>query len=241
MHRTRQQLVVLVVLGAVPSVALAFHNGAVYDLAPGAGGGGGLFFTGSTRERGWDCTACHVEPRGTLRVDVTSQPAELITAQRYTPNTSYMITVAMAEPGKQLGLSATRSNFNSMVVTVLDDAGNSAGTISGFDPGKFYARGGAILASDSTTVNETTWSFTWTAPASGAAMINIAVVDGNGANATTQTLTDPLDDDVFTLGLRVTDGAATRALQWSVGELLSLCRWIASQTLHRRSGSDAAT
>lgn len=200
MPGTRQQLVAFAIaLVAAPAAGHAFHNGSVFDRAPGAGGGGGLFYTGSRRERGWDCTACHTAPRGRLRVDISSQPPELIADGRFRANTAYAITIAMRDPQGQLGLASTRSNYNGIAATVLDGAGAPAGTIGGFDPGRFYARGTSILASDSTTNNETSWSFTWTAPpaAPGPITINLGVVDGNGAGVGgASTLTDPLGDDV---------------------------------------------
>jgi hypothetical protein len=202
MPGTRQQLVAIAfawVCVAAPAAAHAFHNGSVFDRAPGAGGGGGLFYTGARRERGWDCTACHVEPRGRLRVDVSSQPPELIADGRFRAGAAYAITIAMRDPQGQLGLGSTRSNYNGIAVSVVDEGGVPAGTIGGFDPGRFYARGTSILASDSTVNNETSWSFTWTAPAdaSGSITIHLGVVDGNGAGvAGASTLTDPLGDDV---------------------------------------------
>jgi hypothetical protein len=113
----------LALAAAAPAVAHAFHNGSAFDRAPGAGGGGGLFYTGSRRERGWDCTACHVEPRGRLRVDVASQPPELIADGRFRPGIAYAITIAMRDPQDQLGLAATRSNYNGIAVSVLDEGG----------------------------------------------------------------------------------------------------------------------
>lgn len=210
---TRQHLVTaaLVLAAALPSVAHAYHSGALFDRAPGAGGAGGLFYTGSTRDRGWDCSACHTDPRGQLAIDVVSEPAELIEEQRFRPNTAYTITVALRDPARQLGLLATRSNYNTMAVSFLDDQSIAAGMINGFDPGRFYLRGSAILASDTTVINETSWSFTWTAPAarSGAVTIDLAVVDGNGANAAgTSTLTDPDGDDVAVRTYVVSDPAA---------------------------------
>ena len=214
---TRQQLVAIAI-AVVASLAwarpaAAFHNGKLFDRAAGGGGGGGLFYTGSRRERGWDCTACHVDPRNKLQLDVSSQPPELIAEQRYAPGASYTITIAMANPGAQLGLAATRSNFNAMVITTIDDAGAPAGTFSGFDAGKFFARGTSILASDSTMVNETSWTFTWTAPAApaGPITIDLGVVDGDGAGQTTQTtLTDPLGDDTAMRHYVVADAGSAR-------------------------------
>ncbi|MFT3696202.1 MAG: hypothetical protein QM831_23890 [Kofleriaceae bacterium] len=183
----------------VPAVAHAFHNGSVFDKPPGAGGGGGLFFTGSSRDRGWDCSICHIDPPNRLALVVTSQPTELLADHAYTPGTAYQISIAFADPASQLGVAATRSNFNAMVTSFFDPSGADAGSIGGLGTGQFYQRGNAILASDSTTVNETSWSFTWTAPPAGTGPVafDLAVVDGNGANATGQmTLTDPLGDDV---------------------------------------------
>lgn len=215
MHGTRQQLVVIALLAA-PSVAHAFHNGKVFDDPPGAGGGGGLFYSGSLRDRGWDCTACHEQPRGRLELALASQPPELLESGRYTPGAAYAITVAMADPSRQLGMAATRSNFNGMVASFLDDAGIPAGTITNFAPASFYLRSSAILATDSVTVNETSWTFTWTAPmTSGEIEIDIAVVDGNGADQTgTSTLTDPLADDVALFGVVVTP-TASRLRAWT--------------------------
>ena len=215
MPGTRQQLVTAtvaaLVLAAPPSVAHAYHNGALFDRAPGAGGAGGLFYTGSTRDRGWDCSACHTDPRGQLAIDVSSQPPELISEQRFRPSTAYTITVTMSDPTRQLGLPATRSNYNAMAASILDDQSVAAGMVNGFVPGRFYLRGSSILATDTTVINETSWTFTWTAPATGtgALTIDIAVVDGNGANAAgTSTLTDPDGDDVAVRTYVVSDPAA---------------------------------
>lgn len=229
MPGTRQQLVTaalaMLAMAAVPSVAHAYHNGAVFDRAPGAGGGGGLFYTGSTRDRGWDCSACHTDPPERLAVGVSSQPSELIAEQRFVPGTAYTITVAMTDPMRQLGLTSTRSNYNGLAASVLDDQSAASGMISGFDPGRFYLRGNAILASDSTAINETSWTFTWTAPmaSTGALRLDIAVVDGNGANAGgTSTLTDPDGDDVAVRTYVISSSTASqistpRPLGWSLG------------------------
>lgn len=232
MPRTRRQsLIIVALVVAAPSIAAAFHTGTRFDEPPGAGGAGGLFYTGSTRDRGWDCTACHIEPRGRLAVDVTSQPPELIAEQRYRPGAAYVITVAMTNPGSQLGLASTRSNWNGIAISTLDEANGPVGAFSGFDAGRFAARGTSFLASSSPMVNETSWSFTWTAPASGVPVsIDLGVVDGNGAGSTSQTtLTDPLGDDVAVFHYVVTPTAArtTSAAIWAhalLGAMLEGCR-----------------
>lgn len=211
MPGTRQQLVVLVlVLLVAPRAAAAFHAGAVFDRAPGGGGGGGLFFTGAPRERGWTCAACHVAAPGRLQLDVRSQPSELLALGAYQPGQTYTITVAMRAPEQQLGLAASRSNFNGMAASFLDGADAGAGVIGGLAAGRFYARGTSIAATDSPMVNETSWTFTWTAPAAGAGPVGffLGVVDGNGAGSTgTATLTDPLGDDVATRAFNLVEAA----------------------------------
>jgi Reeler domain len=182
--------------GALASSAQAFHTGALFAAAPGAGGGGGYFYTGSPRERGWTCSSCHVDPARALRVSITSVEG-LFSSRRYTPDTTYTVTVRMEN--ETLGLGASRSNFNGMALTVLDGEGSPAGTLGGFDAARFFARGTSILASSSTVVGETEWTFTWTAPPGGTGRVTfyLGVVDGDGAGSgPTETLTDPFGDDV---------------------------------------------
>jgi hypothetical protein len=157
--------IALVSLALGATHARAWHTGRTYADPPGAGGGGGYFYTGSPRERGWTCATCHVDAPRELRVTISS-PEGLFSSRSYVPGTTYSVTVRMNE--ELLGLGATRSNFNSMVLTVLDDAGDPAGTLGGYDAARFFARGTSILASSSTVVGETEWtspSSTGTAPA----------------------------------------------------------------------------
>lgn len=187
---------VLVPLGLGVATARAWHSGPTYGAPAGAGGGGGLFYTGSPRDRGWTCATCHVDAPRELRVSISS-PEGLFETRRYTPGATYAVTIRIEN--ERLGLGATRSNFNSMVVTVMDGAGNLAGTIGGFDAARFVTRGNAILASSSTVVGETEWTFTWTAPAAGTGRtaFYVAVVDGDGAGSGgAETLTDPFGDDL---------------------------------------------
>lgn len=176
--------------------ARAYHAGSTFGAAPGAGGAGGYFYTGSPRERGWTCASCHVEAPGTLRVSLSS--AEGLFADRaYSPGATYSVTVRIEE--ERLGLAAARSNFNAMALSVLDSAGVPTGTLGGYDAARFYSRGSAILASSSTVVGETEWTFTWTAPDAGAGEVifYLGVVDGDGAGSgPSETLTDPFGDDV---------------------------------------------
>lgn len=176
--------------------ARAYHTGALFGAAPGAGGAGGYFYTGSPRERGWTCASCHVDPPGELRVSLTSAEG-LFATGRYAASTVYSVTVRIEN--ERLGLAASRSNFNGMALTVLDGSGSPAGTLGGYDASRFFARGTSILASSSTVVGETEWTFTWTAPPVGTGEVTfyLGVVDGDGAGSgPTETLTDPFGDDV---------------------------------------------
>lgn len=186
--------IVSLTLGAAS--ARAWHTGRLFSDPAGAGGGGGYFYTGSPRERGWTCTTCHVDAPRTLRVSIASAEG-LFSSRRYTPGAVYSITVRIEN--ETLGLAASRSNFNSMALTVLDGSDAPAGTLGGYDATRFFARGTSILASSATTVGETEWVFTWTAPPVGSGRVTfyLAVVDGDGAGSgPTETLTDPFGDDV---------------------------------------------
>lgn len=200
MHRARQRLVataaaLATTLGA--GSALAYHAGNMFDVPPGGGGGGGLFYTGSPREHGWTCGACHIDAPGRARVNVSSDPPELVAAGTYVPARKYRLSFALAN--EALGLGSPLSNYNSIAVTALDRTRAPAGAFSGFAAMDYYTRGTSIIASAGRAPNETSWAFDWTAPAAGAGRVQlfIAVVDGNAANSTaTTTLTDPFGDDI---------------------------------------------
>jgi hypothetical protein len=204
----------ILALGSAGGVqtAWAYHTGATFDRQPGAGGGGGLFYTGAPRERGWTCEACHVDPPVPVQVVVRIEPGALLVDRVYVPGQSYDLTVTLEN--EQLGRMAARSNFNGMAMTVMDESGAVAGDFSGFAAEDFYVRGRSIIASSGTTVGVTEWSFRWTAPEAGRGDITLylGVVDGNGANSPADvTLTDPFGDGVFTGYLAATESSAAPA------------------------------
>jgi hypothetical protein len=186
--------------------AAAFHAGKQFSSPPGAGGGGGIFYTGTIAERGWNCTMCHVDPPGRIRLRVKSDPPELFDSFVATPGVAYSITISMElPPGEQeLGVAATRSNYNSLVTTVVDASGAPVGNYLAFAPDAFYAVGNAsgattVLASAGQVLGVTEWTFGWMAPGAGTGPVSmhVAVVDGNGAGSDgSVTLTDPFGDDV---------------------------------------------
>jgi hypothetical protein len=212
MRRARQRFVavaVAFVTWLVASSAFAFHAGNLFDVPPGGGGGGGLFYTGSPREHGWTCGACHIDAPGRSRVNVSSDPPELVAAGSYAPGQTYRLSFALTN--EYLGLGSPLSNYNSIAVTALDRSRAPAGAFAGFAAADYYTRGMNIIASAGRTPNETSWSFDWRAPAAGAGRVQlfIAVVDGNAANSTaTVTLTDPFGDDIALGSLTLAESAS---------------------------------
>jgi hypothetical protein len=216
MYRAWKRSLILFALFAAAlapaATASAYHTGSLFDRPPGAGGAGGLFYTGADRERGWTCTACHVEPAGQIRIAFESEPAELAAERRYVPGRAYVVTVRLLN--EHLGQGASRSNYNGIALTVADDNGTLAGSLSGFAAEQFYARGRAILASAGTRVGEVAWTFTWTAPEAGTGdvVFHLGVVDGDGAGSgPDQTLTDPFGDDVLMVEVALAESAAGSA------------------------------
>src|SRR5262245_50363975 len=175
MHRAWQQSIALLVLLWAHS-ALAFHAGATFDKPAGAGGGGGIFYTGAARERGWDCTACHTNAphKIQIRLDASS---DLLTDLRYTPGQTYTFTATLV--GEHLGQQSSTANYNSLAIAFVDAKNNDAGTLAGYAPDDFYTAGSATITSAGTRVGVTQWTFRWTAPSarSGPVTIHAAAVD----------------------------------------------------------------
>lgn len=214
MHYSAGLLLLAVVAQGAP--AAAFHAGSLFDKPPGAGGGGGLFYTGAPLEHGWTCTACHrpnplageVDPApspGLLRINLD---ASIVSDGKYVPGQSYSFNVSFQKEYNAVGL---RANFNSLAVTFVDGKGLPAGAISGFSPDDFYQGGSPATVVDAgKKPNNTAWSFTWTAPpaATGTVTFYFCAVDGNAAGVASpdSTLTDPWGDDVVAGNLAFDEG-----------------------------------
>ena len=54
--------VIALVIAVTAGSAAAFHPAASFEKSANEGGGGGLYFTGALRGKGYDCAICHVEP-----------------------------------------------------------------------------------------------------------------------------------------------------------------------------------
>jgi hypothetical protein len=115
-----------------------------------------------------------------------------------------------------------QSKYNSIVVEMVDAYGNPAGSFGGFALDQLYQTfSQGTIASAGTQPNLTSWTFTWTAPAStagpeggapGAVTMYLAAVKGNGANSGTNgTLTDPFGDDFFSVQVAFTEAGVPTA------------------------------
>lgn len=214
MRRAWLYLIVLLgVLGA-PGAAFAFHAGIDFTEPPAAGGAGGLFYLGTKAERGWDCSVCHIEAPGNVKVKLESDPPELMSEFRYRPDTRYEITIRLAIPGGETrGVQNPISNYNGIGLTFLDAAGAPLGKPSGAAD-KYQEINFTTLFSIGTNPGETEWSFSWTSPPEaghGTATLHLAVVDGNGGGVTGEAFTDPFGDDLLVTKIDLVEAGAVEA------------------------------
>ncbi len=110
----------------LPAKAVAFHQYATFaqPVEPGqrSSGGNGIFFTGSPRWGGLDCTACHTGGAALIRVELSSDPPELFSELRYTPGAEYLIRALMV--GEHAFAPNQSHNLNSFLMELDDEFGN---------------------------------------------------------------------------------------------------------------------
>jgi len=179
-----------------------FHPAASFEKSANEGGGGGLFYTGALRDKGYDCAICHVDPAEQVAIELVAEPA--LSGGTYTPGTEYAITLTMVGEHRGFGAVSNRNTFLAEVVTDADaPAGSFAADLDRFE----LVDDDRVVASAAGA--ETTWSFTWQAPASGAGALtfHVGLVDGDGASDPGSSSTDPNGDDVAMLALRLCEGA----------------------------------
>ncbi len=200
--RTRASGCAALLLLCAAGTAHAFHTPATFDDSAASGGGNRMYFTGSTRQNGYDCTLCHTDGAHAITAKVDAMPP---LAGTYTPGTTYVITVTLV--GEHRGFGAA-SNQNSFAAEVVDDGGRTAGTLAASDD-IALVDDGRVAGGISTGRGETRWTFPWQAPAAGTGALTLAValVDGDGASSTTE-LTDPGGDDVAVAKLRLCETTA---------------------------------
>ncbi|HEX7477650.1 MAG TPA: choice-of-anchor V domain-containing protein [Polyangiales bacterium] len=206
------------VLGLALSAARpahAFHAAKTFADSPDQGGAGGIFYTGARDERGWTCAACHVNAPGKLQVQFTTT---LFNDFSYTPGQTYEFTLRMLN--EQKGLDAPRANYNAFVLRIADDNASAVGNITGAAADAFYMRGNSagetsIIATQGQKPGETSWKFSWIAPAKGRGDVtfSLGVVDGNAAGAgPDSTLNDPFGDDLYTARVTVHEAKPQHAV-----------------------------
>lgn len=196
------------ILLAQLKAAHAFHAGSIFDKPPGAGGGGGLFYTGAPFDKGWTCELCHIDAPKKIKLRLQVDPPDLFQTFQLTPGQTYTFTAFL--DGESKGLGSSLSNYNTMGVSITDSKGISTGSIGGFAPEDFYAGGPTTIISTGQKPGMTSWSFSYTAPMDVPAAVDmyLVAVDGNGADSPpTMTLTDPFGDDVFTAVVHMKSGA----------------------------------
>jgi hypothetical protein len=184
-----------------PAAARAW-DGPNYLYADAAGqqpGAGGLIGTGGAKDRGITCAHCHTQSQGLISVKVDFTPAlPTVGGQTtYSPGQQYQVSVKLL--GEHLGLSGCgqyTANVNNFAAAFEDGTGKPTGVL-GSDSGQSSASCPAALPKpiNGTTVlwgdchaitsagkpDQTSWSFTWTAPAAGTGPVRLhyGAVDGN--------------------------------------------------------------
>ena len=204
---------VLALLLATTGTALAWDGpGMWYRAADDANpGGGGILGTGGQHDHGIRCSDCHVQrpSEPALRLDLAYSPTlvngSFVPGQRYTVTATLSGVGVACASGPNGGGTTKVDNF---AASYEDDAGNPAGTLAAdsgpcrtlpqpTDPGTTVLDGDcAVIFSDSKP-STTRWTFTWTAPSSGAVHVYWGAVDGNC--------------DMMSMGDAVTTGSATLA------------------------------
>jgi hypothetical protein len=195
--------------------AHAFHPLATFGKsALEKGGGAGLYYTGSPRWLGYDCSICHVGAAGEMRVALAS---ELFSAQSYRPDEPYVITAQMviAAGGGHGTSSAAGMGETSFLAEMNDDLGQPRGSFGEVPcpgdngcPEHLQPFGGApgVIAGVST---QTLWSFVYRTPEAGTGRITFHLGAVAGDDAATWSApglrppTDPLGDDVFVTKVRI--------------------------------------
>jgi hypothetical protein len=199
----------ILVAAAIAAAALAasrpahaFHPPASFDAPASTGGGGGMYFTGAPRDRGYDCTICHVDSEAAIAAEIAWTPA---VPGAYEPGAIYQLEVRLA--GEHAGFGAA-TNPNSFMAELVDDAGAAAGLIGNLGTRVRAVGDGTVIGGE--PIGGDTWTFAWQAPdaGTGAVTLHLGLVDGDGAGSATTVMTDPNRDDVAVVALRLCESAA---------------------------------
>jgi len=193
-------LAATVALAGAATEAEAFHPAPSFDAPAAVGGGGGMYFTGSPRDRGYDCTICHVDSDGAIEARIELTPA---TDGAYVPGTTYQIAVSLVGEHRGFG-SAT--NPNSFIAELVDDTRAHVGLVGNLGTKVRAIGDGSVVGGE--PIGGNAWTFAWQAPAAGAGAVtlHLGMVDGDGAGVAETVTTDPNRDDVAVVALRLCEG-----------------------------------
>jgi len=191
------RLLIALAILAAPSSALAFHQVFSFSQTSNTGGGNAQYFTGSKRFKGYDCAVCHVGAEQRISIGIDSA----LTAGVYTPGLIYPVTVRLI--GEHRGL-ASAFNPNTFTADFTDAEGNPVGLVAGGGQQVLLESERTVAVAEGFGEGETEWSFSWWAPEVGVPMtVNIAMLDGDGADDPVRRFIDPLNDDVATFSFTV--------------------------------------
>ncbi len=180
---------------SISSSAHAFHEVASFSRTANSGGGGGMYYSGSKRFKGYDCSICHVDAQRRIAVEVNSP----LTSGVYTPGLIYPVTVRLL--GEHRGLQSA-FNPNTFVADFTDAAGNPVGLVASGGQQVLLEAERTVAVAEGFGEGETEWTFSWWAPSEGSqATLHIAMLDGDGADDSERRFIDPLNDDVATYAL----------------------------------------
>jgi hypothetical protein len=229
MKTLRYLIVAAAILGA-GSVATAFpflnswHMPSSGDQSmQNRAGAGGIYGTGSAQDWGLTCAHCHVKAVGKIDATITPTPAwqNIAGAMAYKPGQAYSLTVALI--GEHLSGTAAMDNLNGMAMTFENSSGTPVGMLASDTPGNSaascpttaptatpsgttYVYGPAGIGCKTVVYvpkpNATSWTFSWTAPATGSGQVIgfYGVVDGDHDGKSSQ------DDDVKVGQLKLAEG-----------------------------------
>lgn len=163
-------------------VALVVAFGSPSDFAAPSvfGGGGGLRFTGSPREK-WDCGVCHVsEQPHTFTVVATGRD---LATQGYVPGERYELEVETATPGKKNAFAlefTNRSGDPAGVVSVDPQTPHLCTSLTPEPVDPVEVIEGRVAMTYACEVAK--WRVVWTAPAQddGVVTLYASLVEGNG-------------------------------------------------------------
>jgi len=191
---TRATVLAALALPQLPGPAHAFHSADTFDAPALDGGGGRQYFTGAPRDRGYDCTICHADATGEIRIALASEPPELATDHLYVAGRTYHLTVALT--GAHRGLRAPRDR-NGFALEIVDEDGAPAGTLAATEAGVHIAPEAGVALSDGQQLGQSVWTLSWTAPPTGPVRLHVAGVDGDGGGSDATDGSDPYGDDAW--------------------------------------------